>query len=99
MKKQVLTKDGNARTSRKALNSKTQQKTKHSQKALQNAKIMWDSGWRGVRDSNPRGPMDHRLSRPAPYQARATPQTSNLNAQNLAMLEFDLLHGLFLFFC
>ena len=29
--------------------------------------------WRGVRDSNPRGPMDHRLSRPAPYQARATP--------------------------
>ena len=31
------------------------------------------SWWRGVRDSNPRGPMDHRLSRPAPYQARRTP--------------------------
>lgn len=29
--------------------------------------------WRGVRDSNPRGPTDHRLSRPAPYQARVTP--------------------------
>ena len=29
--------------------------------------------WRGVRDSNPRGPTGHRLSRPAPYQARATP--------------------------
>ena len=30
--------------------------------------------WRGVRDLNPRGPKDHRLSRPAPCQARATPQ-------------------------
>ena len=29
--------------------------------------------WRGVRDLNPRGPTDHRLSRPAPYQARRTP--------------------------
>ena len=27
-----------------------------------------------MRDLNPRGPSDHRLSRPAPYQARATPQ-------------------------
>ena len=30
--------------------------------------------WRGVRDLNPRGPTGHRLSRPAPYQARVTPQ-------------------------
>ena len=30
--------------------------------------------WRGVWDLNPRGPKDHRLSRPASYQARATPQ-------------------------
>ena len=30
--------------------------------------------WRGVRDLNPRGPKDHRLSRPAPCQARVTPQ-------------------------
>jgi hypothetical protein len=29
---------------------------------------------RGVWDLNPRGPKDHRLSRPAPYQARATPR-------------------------
>ena len=29
-------------------------------------------GWRRVWDLNPRGPMDHRLSRPAPYQARVT---------------------------
>ena len=29
--------------------------------------------WRGVRDLNPRGPTGHRLSRPAPYQARVTP--------------------------
>ena len=28
--------------------------------------------WRRVWDLNPRGPMDHRLSRPAPYQARVT---------------------------
>ena len=27
-----------------------------------------------MRDSNPRGHKDHRLSRPAPYQARRTPQ-------------------------
>ena len=33
--------------------------------------VVW---WRGVWDLNPRGPKDHRLSRPAPYQARATPQ-------------------------
>jgi len=24
---------------------------------------LWDVGWRGVRDLNPRGPKDHRLSR------------------------------------
>ena len=29
---------------------------------------------RGVWDLNPRGLLGHRLSRPAPYQARATPQ-------------------------
>ena len=28
--------------------------------------------WRRVRDLNPRGPSGHRLSRPAPYQARVT---------------------------
>jgi len=53
VKKQVLTKEVNVRVSRKAVNSKTQQKTKHFQNALQNAKIMWYSEWRGVRDSNP----------------------------------------------
>ena len=48
-------------------------------KTLQNVAILWDERWRGVRDLNPRGPKDHRLSRPrlpnrtAPYQARATP--------------------------
>ena len=28
---------------------------------------------RGGRDLNPRGPLGHRLSRPAPYQAREPP--------------------------
>ena len=39
--------------------------------------------WRGVRDLNPRGPMDHRLSRPAPYQARRTPLKILCSARNL----------------
>ena len=39
--------------------------------------------WRGVRDLNPRGPMDHRLSRPAPYQARRTPHKLPSSPRNL----------------
>ena len=41
------------------------------------------SRWRGVRDLNPRGPTDHRLSRPAPYQARRTPHKILCSARNL----------------
>ena len=49
--------------------------------------------WRGVRDLNPRGPMDHRLSRPAPYQARRTPHRifcseSNLKKVSVKTLSF-----------
>ena len=48
-------------------------------KVMQIASLVLITMWRGVRDLNPRGPKDHRLSRPrlpngtAPYQARATP--------------------------
>jgi hypothetical protein len=38
--------------------------------------LLWASRWRGVRDLNPRGLKGHRLSRPAPYQARATPPSN-----------------------
>jgi hypothetical protein len=36
-----------------------------------------------VRDLNPRGHMDHRLSRPAPYQARRTPLRIFCSEHNL----------------
>ena len=58
---------------------KTSKNSRFSRKNLQNTGFLIVGYWRGVRDLNPRGPKDHRLSRPrlpngtAPYQARATP--------------------------
>ena len=62
-------------TPRSVRKSKSHQNLKLLPKSNQNAKFNDSFEWRGVRDLNPRGPKDHRLSRPAPYQARATPHS------------------------
>ena len=55
------------------LKNRRQPKTNFFRKTLQNTSFLRQTVWRGVRDLNPRGPTGHRLSRPAPYQARVTP--------------------------
>jgi hypothetical protein len=59
----VQIKDVNEWPLRKLQKPKSQRKLKLFKNPLQETDIRWDERWRGVRDLNPRGPKDHRLSR------------------------------------
>ena len=59
----VQIKDVNECTYRKTQQPKELIFEEIAKKALQITSLFWVTKWRGVRDLNPRGPKDHRLSR------------------------------------